>query len=282
MSDGDAYMHEGGEGAPTVSEVADKLQLQRLAEFAGPSVLAHIEENNRKERLERRRAAKVFADQTKLAETGKIGGEKPKDGTGADGAKNTGPGGEPEGFDPISAIVAAAKPGTEASSKPTAEGAGEHAGDPTEKGQRKRGKRKRGRGGLGAKPGPNRQQAAPVVNTRCPVEVPRGNGNHRIPNPDIRPNLSLPREQRKAEVDRRLAASNPPRPTRWDSLPEPSPRRSPPRRNDRRSPPRPALDDRRRQRTPSPVDRRPVPDDSKLLGFVAGALELIKERVLRV
>ena len=158
----------------------------------------------------------------------------------------------------------------------------ENAGDPTEKGQRKRGKRKRGRGGPRAKPGPDRQQAAPVVNTRRPVEVPRGNGNHRIPNPDIRPNLSLPREQRKAEVDRRLAASNPPRPTRWDSLPEPSPRRSPPCRNDRRSPPRPTLDNQKRQRTSSPVDRRALPDDTKLLGFVAGALELIKERVLRV
>jgi hypothetical protein len=30
----------------------------------------------------------------------------------------------------------------------------------------------------------------------------------------------------------------------------------------------------------APVDRRARPDDTKLLGFVAGALELIKERVL--
>jgi hypothetical protein len=36
----------------------------------------------------------------------------------------------------------------------------------------------------------------------------------------------------------------------------------------------------RRQHTPSPVDCRPRPDDAKLLGFVATALELIKERVL--
>jgi hypothetical protein len=37
---------------------------------------------------------------------------------------------------------------------------------------------------------------------------------------------------------------------------------------------------RRRQRTPSPVDCRFRPDDAKLLGFVATALVLIKERVL--
>jgi hypothetical protein len=32
--------------------------------------------------------------------------------------------------------------------------------------------------------------------------------------------------------------------------------------------------------SPSPVDRRARPDDTKLLGFVVGALELIKERVV--
>jgi hypothetical protein len=93
--------------------------------------------------------------------------------------------------------------------------------------------------------------------------------------------LSLPREQRRAEVDRRLAAHNGTRPTRWDKPPIQAPRRSPPRRDTRRSPERTLDNSRRRQRTPSPVDRRARPDDAKLLGLrVAGALELIKQRVL--
>jgi hypothetical protein len=137
-----------------------------------------------------------------------------------------------------------------------------------------------GRGGQGAKSGPKRQQAAPVAVQGRPSGPLRGNGNHQIPNPDNRPNLSLHREQRKAEVDQRLAAPNGTRPTRWNQPPVQAPRRSPPRRDIRRSPERTLDNSRRRQRTPSPVDRRARPDDSKLLGFVAGALELIKERVL--
>jgi hypothetical protein len=35
MFDGDAYMHEGGEAAPTVFEVADKLALQGIGRFQG-------------------------------------------------------------------------------------------------------------------------------------------------------------------------------------------------------------------------------------------------------
>jgi hypothetical protein len=124
------------------------------------------------------------------------------------------------------------------------------------------------------------EQAAPVAVQGRPSGAPRDNGNHRISNPDNKPNLSLPREQRKAEVDQRLAAPNGRRSTRWDQSPVQAPRRSPPRRDTRRSPERPLDNSRRRQRTSSPVDRRARPDDSKLLGFVAGALELIKERVL--
>jgi hypothetical protein len=82
-------------------------------------------------------------------------------------------------------------------------------------------------------------------------------------------------------VDNRRAAPNGTRPTRWDQPPVQAPRRSPPRKDTRRSPERTLDNSRRRQRTPSPVDRRARPDDAKLLGFVATALELIKERILQ-
>src|SRR6476469_8544922 len=282
MSDGDAFMHETGEVAPTVSGVAAQLSKQNLGRRLSESTQAVIDKVCRKDQQNHERVAKHFIDQAKLARAGKLGRGKLQDGKDAAGAPAKNPEGGLAETDPASAIAVIVRTGTEASSKPGAEDVGEHVGEPTGKGQRKRGKRKRGRGGQGAEPGPDRQQAVPVVNTHRPGGLEQGDQNRRLPNPDTRPNLSLPREQRQAEVGRRLAGHYQPRPTRWDSLPEPSPRRSPPRRNDRRSPPRPALDDRRRQRTPSPVDRRPVPDDSKLLGFVAGALELIKERVLWV
>jgi hypothetical protein len=81
-------------------------------------------------------------------------------------------------------------------------------------------------------------------------------------------------------VDIQRAAPNGTRPTRWDQPPVQAPRRSPPWRDTRRSPERTLDNSRRRQHTPSPVDRRARPDDAKLLGFAATALELIKERVL--
>jgi hypothetical protein len=81
-------------------------------------------------------------------------------------------------------------------------------------------------------------------------------------------------------VDQRLAAPNGTRPTRWDKPPVEALRRNPTRRDTRRSPQRTLDNSQRCQRTPCPVDRRARPDDAKLLGFVATALELIKERVL--
>jgi hypothetical protein len=86
-----------------------------------------------------------------------------------------------------------------------AEDVEEHVGDADGKAKRKRGKRKRGRGGQGAKSGLVRQQAAHVAVQRRPSGAPRGNDNHRIPNPDNIPNLSLPCEQRKDDLDRRLS-----------------------------------------------------------------------------
>jgi hypothetical protein len=156
----------------------------------------------------------------------------------------------------------------------------EHVGDAAEKRKRKRGKRKRGKGGQGAKDGPDRPQAGPVAVGVPPPDGRGASGKCPFPNPNNRPNLFLPREQRKADVDQRLAALNKPRPTRWDQPPVQAPRPKTPRRDTRRSPERTLDNSRRRQRTPSLVDRRAHPKDSKLMGFVAGALELIKERVL--
>jgi hypothetical protein len=128
-------------------------------------------------------------------------------------------------------------------------------GEADGKAKRKRGKRKRGRGGQGAKSGPDQQQAAPVAVQGRPSGAPRGNGQTQCPRNDNRPNLSLLREQRRAEVDNRRAAPNRTRPTRWDQPPVQAPRRSPPWRDTRRSPERTLDNSRRRQRTPSPVDR---------------------------
>jgi hypothetical protein len=121
----------------------------------------------------------------------------------------------------------------------------------------------------------------PLLQSRDVLSEPHVvNGQTQFPRNDNRPNLSLPREQRRAEVDNRRAAPNGTRPTRWDQPPVQTPTRSPLRRGTRRSPERTLDNGRRRQRTPSPVDCRARPDDAKLLGFVATALELIKERVL--
>jgi hypothetical protein len=81
-------------------------------------------------------------------------------------------------------------------------------------------------------------------------------------------------------VDNRRAAPNGTRPTRWDQSPVQAPRRSPPRRDTRRFSKRTLVNSQIRQHTPSSINRRTRPDDTKLLGFVATALEVIKEPVL--
>jgi hypothetical protein len=266
MQDGDTIMGEGGRNAPSVSDVAKQLAKQDLGAGASETVSAIIERVTTQV-IENKKVAKRFLRQGKLAQTGKRGKVPRQKPTEADEGDAQGLEEAPAENDPAAATA-------------VAEDVEEHVGDADGKAKRKRGKRKRGRGGQGAKSGPDRQQAAPVAVQGRPSGAPRDNGNHRIPNPDNRPNLSLPREQRKAEVDQRLAALNGTRPTRWDQPPVQAPRRSPPRRDVRPSPERTLDNSRRRQRTPSPVDRRARPDDTKLLGFVAGALELINERVL--
>jgi hypothetical protein len=237
-------MHEGGSQAPTPSTVAKKLA-RRKARAAKKAENA----------LSKKRAR-------------------------ADGVKGTGPEGAPAGVDPAAAVAVVVRPGNEASSKP--QDVKEHVGEANGTAKRKRGQCKRGCGGQGAKVGPNRQQTAPVAIQGRPTPAKREQGGPWIPDPNNRPNLLLPREQKKAEVNRRLSGTNRPKPTRWDQPPAQTPRRSPPCWDNRRSAPEPILDNCRRQRTPFPVDRRPSRDDKKLLGFVAGALELIQECVLRV
>ena len=267
MQDGDTIMGEGGPNAPSVSEVAKRLAEQDLQGGASETASAIIERVTTEAILDRRKVAKTFLRQSKLAKSGKLGRGRQQKQTGADEGGGQGPGEAPAKNHPAADAV-------------VAEDVEEHVGEADGKAKRKRGKRKRGRGGQGAKSGPDQQQAAPVAVQGRPSGAPRGNGQTQFPRNDNRPNLSLPREQRRAEVDNRRAAPNGTRPTRWDQPPVQAPRRSPPRRDTRRSPERTLDNSRRRQRTPSPIDRRARPDDAKLLGFVATALELIKERVL--
>jgi hypothetical protein len=277
MQDGkDAFMHEGGSQAPTPSNVAKKLAQPNLAAggtenteaFNAHIVDEALEEHEKKLARREARAAK----KAKKA----LNKERAR----ADGVQGTGPEGGPAGVDPAAAVAVVVRPGNEASRKP--QDVEEHVGKANGKAKCKRGQPKRGRGGQGAKVGPNRQQAVPVAIQKRPTPAKREQGGPWIFDPDNRPNLLLPREQRKAEVDRRLSGTNWPKPPRWNQLPVQASRRSPPRWDNRRSAPEPTLDNRKRQRTPSPIDRRPFRDDKKLLGFVAGALELIQKRVLRV
>jgi hypothetical protein len=235
----------GGQNAPIVSEVAKQLAEQNLEKEGSESVGAIIDRVTSEAIEERKKVAREFARQAKLTKAKKRGRRPKPKRTEADEGEGQGLGGAPVENAPAADAV-------------VAEDVEEHVGDADGKtqrkrGKRKRGKRKRGRGGQGAKSGPDRQQAAPVVNPGHPSGASREIG---IPKPDNRPNLSLPCEQRKDDVDQRYSAINRTRPTRWDKPPAQAPRRSPPRRDTRRSPERTMDNFRRSQRTPSPVDRR--------------------------
>jgi hypothetical protein len=260
-------MGKGGPNAPSVSEVAKRLAEQDLQGGAGETARDIIERVTTEAINDQRKVANTFLRQSKLAKSSKLGRERQQKQTGADEGGGHGPGEAPAKNHPAANAV-------------VAEDVEEHVEEANGKAKHKRGKRKRGRGGQGVKSGLDQQQAAPVAVQGRPSGAPRGNGQTMCPRNDNRSNLSLPREQRRAEVDNRRAAPNGTRPTRWDHPPVQAPRRSLPWRDTRRSPERTLDNSWRRQRTPSPVDRRARPDDAKLLGFVATALELIKERVL--
>jgi hypothetical protein len=218
MQDGeDEFMLEGGSEAPTPSNVAKKLAQQDIGKDGTENTDAFRErvadeivqwELARWEAREARKAEKALN----------------KERARADGVKGTGPEGAPARVDPAIAVAVVARPGNEASSKP--QNVEEHVGEANGKAKRKHGQRKRGRGGQGAKVGPDRQQAAHVAIQGRPAPAQREQGGPRIPDPDNCPNLLLPREQRKAEVDRRLSGINRPKPTRCDQPPAQAPRRS--------------------------------------------------------
>jgi hypothetical protein len=261
-------MGEGGPNAPSVSEVAKRLVKQDLRGGAGETARDIIKRVTTEAINDQRKVANTFLRQSKLAKSGKLSQGRQQKQTGADEGGRQGPGEASAKNHPAADAV-------------VAEDVKRHVGEADGNAKRKRGKRKRERGGQGAKSGPNQQQAAPIAVQGRPSRAPRGNGQIQFPRNDNRPNLSLPREQRRAEVDNRRAAPNGTMPTCWDQPPVQAPRRSPPRRHTRRFLERTLDNSRRRQRTPSPVDRRARPDDAKLLGFIATALELIKERVLQ-
>jgi hypothetical protein len=218
-------MGEGGPNAPSVSEVAKRLAEQDL-QGGGSETACNIIERVTTEAINiRRKVAKTFLRQSKLAKSGKLGRGRPQKQTGADEGGGQGPG----------EALAKNHPGANAAG---AEDVEEHVGEADGKAKRKGGKRKRGRGGQGAKSNPDQQHAAPVAVQGRPSGAPRGNEQIQFPHNNNRPNLSLPREQRRAEVDNRRAAPNGIRPTRWDQPPVQAPMRSPPRRDTRRSPER--------------------------------------------
>jgi hypothetical protein len=217
--DGDLVMQEAGAEGPTVSEVAERLAGQNLEKESKESVADIIARVQEESEQEQKKVARKFIQKAKLVQAGKLGGGLRRAQKGADEVGNKGRGGAPVEVDPALAVAIIPKPNTGALDEPAAADVEEHVGDAAEKrkrkrGKRKRGKRKRGKGGQGAKDGPDRPQAGHVAVRGPPLGVRGASGKCPIPNPDNRPNLFLPREQRKADVDQRLAALNGPRPTR--------------------------------------------------------------------
>jgi hypothetical protein len=210
MQDGeDEFIHEGGSEAPTSSDVAEKLAHQNIRK-ADTEASDHFRNRVADEIVQRELARK--ADQRARKAEKSLNKERAR----ADGVKGTGPEGAFAGVDPAAAVAVGVRPDNEASSKPR--DVEDHVGEANGKAKRKCGQRKRGCGSQGAKVGPDKQQAAPVAIQGRPTPAQRHQGGSWIPNPNYRPNLRLRREQRKAEVDKRLSGTNRPKPTRWTNL----------------------------------------------------------------
>jgi hypothetical protein len=156
-------MGEGDQNATAVSEVAKQLAKQDLEGGASETASTIIERITTEVINDRKKVAKKFLRQSKLAKAGKLGKGPQQERTGADGGGGQGLGGAPAENNPAADAV-------------VAEDVEEHVGDADGKAKRKRGKRKRGRGGHGTKSGPDRQQAAPVAVQGRPSGAPRGNG----------------------------------------------------------------------------------------------------------
>jgi hypothetical protein len=168
MQNGDVIMGEGDQNAPAVSEVAKQLAKQDLEGGASETASAIIERITTEVLNDRKKVAKKFLHQSKLAKAGKLGKEPQQERTEAVEGGGQGLGQAPAENNPAADAV-------------VAEDVKEHVGDDDGKAKRKRGKRKRGRGGQGAKSGPDRQQAAPAAVQGRPSGAPRGNGQFSFP-----------------------------------------------------------------------------------------------------
>src|SRR6476620_1872762 len=91
MQDGDTWMGEGGPNAPSVSEVAKRLAEQDLQGGASETASAIIERVTTEAILDRRKVAKTFLRQSKLAKSGKLGRGRQQKQTGADEGGGQGP-----------------------------------------------------------------------------------------------------------------------------------------------------------------------------------------------
>jgi hypothetical protein len=275
MQDGeDEFMHEGGSEAPTPSNVAEKLVQQDIGKDGTENTDAFRERVA--DEIVQRELARREAREARKAEKALN-----KECARADGVKGTGPEGAPARVDPATAVAVVARPGNEASSKP--KDVEEHVGEANGKAKRKRG------------------YVSVAVEVREPRLAPTDSRQPLLPSRDVPPQLSVSgggpgfptpitvltfsflvsRERPKwtrgslASTGQSLLAGTnllhkPPGAarlagTKGDLLPSQL-----------------WTTADAWQRTPSPVDCRPSHDDKKLLGFVAGALELIQERVLRV
>jgi hypothetical protein len=148
MQDGDIIMGEGDQNAPAVSDVANQLAKQDLEGGASETVSAIIERITTEVINDRKKVAKTFLRQSKLAKAEKLGKGPQQKRTGADEGGGQGLGGAPAENNPAADAV-------------VVEDVEEHVGDADGKTKCKRGKRKRGRGGEGAKSGPAPPRPAP-------------------------------------------------------------------------------------------------------------------------
>jgi hypothetical protein len=162
MQNGDIIMGEGDQNAPAVSDVAKQLAKQDLKGGVSETANDIIERITTEVINDRKKVAKKFLRQSKLAKAGKLGKGPQQERTGAAEGGGQGLGQTPGENNPAADAV-------------VAEDVEEHVGDDG-KAKRKRGKCKRGRGGQGAKSGPERQQAAPVAVQGRPSGAPRGKG----------------------------------------------------------------------------------------------------------
>jgi hypothetical protein len=268
MQDGDIIMGENGQNAPAVFEVAKQLAKQDLEAGASETISAIIERVTTEVINDRKKVAKKFLHQAKLVKAGKMVKEPQPKRKGADEGEGQGLGGAPAGNNHAADAV-------------VAEDVEEHVGDADGKAKRKRGSASVDEVVREPRVAPtsSTQPLLPSKDVLLEPHVITGKFSFPVTTIDLTFLYLVSREELRWTND-------------WLHTTEPdlhagtNPLYKPPGAVRlggtllRRSSERTLDNSRRRQRTPSPVDRRARPDDAKLLGFIAGALELIKERVL--